>query len=278
MRETFSQRSGIGSPAAGSALGAILQAGELNKTDNPYPLPQKPMRVYGLYAVVYVLAGGGGYEDSNGHTQTVEAGDLILVLPTLGHRYGPLVGQSWHEVYLVFSGPVFELWEQQGLLDPRRPVRRLEPIDYWFNRLNSVIRPDAPANANEAATEVCRLQSVLSEALLEERVAGEDSDERRWLMRASALLETDASLERVAEQMTMSYPHFRRRFRKLSDRSPGRYRAERQIERACALMQQRDRPDKAIAAELGFCDEFHFSRRFKQITGLSPSQYRRSLP
>lgn len=76
------------------------------------------MRVLGSYALVYVVGGGGEYSDARGTRRQVSEGDLIWVFPDIPHAYGPARGGRWDEIYLVFDGPVFDLWRQRGLLDP----------------------------------------------------------------------------------------------------------------------------------------------------------------
>lgn len=251
-------------------------SGELIKTATD--LTMQPWRVFGRFAIVYVLDGAGRYADQRGGDRPITAGDLIVVFPKLGHVYGPQPGQRWHEVYLVFEGPVFDLWERQGLLRQDRPVLHLEPVARWRQRLADVLAPAGLASTQEATAEVLRLQMVLGEML-----AASDPElrgtERRWLAQARMLLEDDAtSLEEVARLMHCSYATFRRRFTRLAGCAPARFRGRRRIERACDLMHRGELSDKQIAATLGFCDEFHFSRSFKQAVGQSPRAYRRSLP
>lgn len=239
------------------------------------------MRVLGSYAVVYVVAGGGRFRDGRGHRAEVDAGDLLMLYPEIPHAYGPRPGGRWSEVFLVFDGPVFDLWRAHRLLDPARPVLRLEPPRRWageFARLVDDVRHSQPRSGLPM---VCRLQQVLAAAMTGPRVPGADADQR-WLAGATALLDADVRqetpLERVSAELAMSYDGFRKRFRRLAGVSPGRYRAMRVIDRACELMAETTLTDRQIAAQLGFCDQFHFSHRFRAIAGQSPRQFRATLP
>lgn len=139
--------------ATRSALGRISLAG---LSRNGRGIPRRPLRVLGAWAIVYVLDGGGRYEDANGLRLTLRAGDLLVVFPDLPHTYGPVGAARWTELYLVFDGPVFDLWRANGLLDPAQPVRHLEPIGYWERRLESVLgaphQPDAALPAESPQT------------------------------------------------------------------------------------------------------------------------------
>jgi AraC-like DNA-binding protein len=264
-----------------SELGGISMAGYIRNSRGVGP---RPMRVLGSYALVYLLEGGGRYGDANGHEQAIVPGDLIFVFPNLAHRYGPREGQVWTEIYFIFAGPVFELWERTALLDPRRPVSHAEPIEYWLPRFESVVgSPRLPGNPQAPPLlEVCRLQEVLSEALIGGQQGPDEEADMKWAARACAMLEAELSRDldvpRIARRLGMSYEGFRKRFTRLMGMPPNRYRAKRVIDRACELMHRGSMTDKQIAATLGFCDEFHFSKRFKQIAGCSPRAFRARLP
>jgi AraC-like DNA-binding protein len=255
--------------ATSCLLGRITLTGTIH---NSIGLPPKPMRVLGSYAVVYLLAGGGHYADANGCRQRVGAGDLLVLFPDLAHTYGPEPGGRWDEIYLVFEGPVFDLWRQSGLLTPAQPVHHLEPVRWWQQRLAGVVAPNLSTPERLAL-----LQAVLAGAL----AAGAQPEEA-WLRPARALLEADMDrelyVEDVARQLKLSPETFRKKFSRLAGLSPWHYRLTRIIDRACQLVHEGRLTNKEIAAQLGFSDEFHFSRRFKQITGRSPSQFRALIP
>ena len=178
--------------AARSPLGAISVAGFIRHSQG---LPAHPLRTLGSYALVYVIDGGGRYRDASGLTRSVRAGDLLLVFPDLPHTYGPEAGGHWTEWYVVFGGPVFDLWRRSGLLDPTEPVRHLEPVEAWSHRFATLLGEPAGGNGEVGSPllEVCRLQELLGAALTD---AGDRGEEAAWLARAKALLEADLELGR----------------------------------------------------------------------------------
>jgi AraC-like DNA-binding protein len=263
-----------------SRIGGISLAGTLrNSTGTGRP----KMRILGAYALVYVVRGGGRYEDALGQHHPVRPGDLITLFPDLAHRYGPArPGDNWDEIFLVFDGPVFATWDRQKLLRRRCPIHHVEPIDYWLHQLTWVVAGSEQPESLWPLLHVCRLQQVLAEALTMEAGGPTRGADARWLGRAKALLEADLRRDldpdALERQTGMPYDSFRRRFTRLVGTPPARYRAQRLMDRACALMQLGEWSNQQIARELGFCDAFHFSRRFKQLVGCCPRDFRRRVP
>lgn len=266
-------------PGASCPLGRISWSG-FNR--DPRGQMTGPMRPYGTYALVYLLDGSGEYRDAKGRRSRVRAGDLILTFPEIPRQYGGRIGSSWHEFYIIFDGPVFDLWRRQGLLDEARPVRTLQPIHYWSRRLEQTVR-SASQGERSALTEVCTLQDVLAEILELERRAAVHGANRKWLAEAYAILDNmDVSRSPdygpLTKALGLTYAGFRSRFTRLSGISPGRYLAQVQLRHACRLMESGDLKLRQIAERCGYSDEFHLSRRFKQLMGLTPREFRRRLP
>lgn len=263
------------------ALGAVTGAGYQVK-HRPWQAFERGHRYYGRFALVLLTEGAGRYEDDRGVCRDLEPGDVVVVLPDVGHRYGPRRGHGWREVFIVFDGPVFERWRRDGLLRPDRPVLRARPVERWAERVQRVLEPNASTEA-DALVEVCRVQQLLAELLADEGGSGVGPGRSPWLERAVELVESTipgppVDWDEVAERLHVSPATLRRRFRERLGVPPGRYRTRRMIERGCELMQQTDLTDQQIADRLGFCDGFYFSRCFKRVTGRSPRAYRASLP
>src|SRR4051812_15323247 len=91
-------------------------------------LPRARTRLLGSYAIVYLTQAEGRFSDTNGIEQDVRTGDLLLLFPDVGHSYGPKPGQNWNEFYIVFDGPVFDVWRRRGLISPSRPIHHIEPV------------------------------------------------------------------------------------------------------------------------------------------------------
>ena len=207
-------------------------------------------------------------------------GDLLMLYPDIAHGYGPGRDETWSEIFLVFDGPVFDLYRRQNLLDENRPIWQLSPIDYWLGRIQSVA---TTVGKESALQSICKLQLLIAEMRDHQRASGVNDTDRAWLARAMLLLEQtpsgpDFDLETVAEQLDTSYVGFRKRFVRLAGVSPGRFRSRAVMQRAAEMLRGPERSNREIAKQLGFCDEFHFSRRFNQMIGLSPREFLQQMP
>lgn len=224
------------------------------------------------FTLVYVTRGHGLYRDDRGVEMPVNAGDAIFVFPGIEHWYGPARGETWDEFYLVFEGSVFDLWRASGCLDEERPVVPLRPMDFWRDRILSLIGGARATSESELVRETVRLQELLADIVQAEQ---EDmGDDITWLKEAKSAIAKTMEVRLAARLMGQSYEGFRKRFRKLSGRSPGRYRTGLVMERACEMLSEPGVLLRDISDELGFCDEYHFSRQFSKTVGWSPSEYR----
>jgi AraC-like DNA-binding protein len=264
----------ISSPGPATPLGRIAGAGYIRRKTG-----YLPWRVLGQYALVYVLAGRGRYQDVHGPAVEVAAGDMLLLFPELAHRYGPGRAGAWDELHVIFEGRMFEAWREAGLLDPRRPVYRLLPVEEWQRRILQIAPAAGPDSPGGGAVGVSRLLTVLTEAEATRHGGGPPAPALPWLERARTLLETDLSrampMREAAARLGLSYETFRKAFGQQVGVSPARYRAARRLEAARALLRHTALTGRQIADSLGFPDEFSFSRRFKQAFGVSPREFRR---
>jgi AraC-like DNA-binding protein len=237
------------------------------------------LRRYPSYALVCLLDGLGYYRDSRGVSQSVVPGDLIWVSPGVAHTYGPQEGHSWSEFFVVFDGPVFDLWESRKMFAVLRPVQHLGAPNLWIERLTKVCQAST-RTANSAAAAIIDLQSILLDLIVLQTKASQPDEE--WLISAAHTIEwlstPNESLSRIAKTFGLSYETFRKRFTRRFGVSPQRYRMRHLMQKAIVLLNEQNLSVKETAYHLGFCDEFYFSRAFRKLTGRPPSSLRKNRP
>jgi len=260
------------------------KAGELRLAgalEDVQALDVNSMRVLGSYSMSYILEVDGFYQDGNGVQQDLRAGDAVMIYPDLAHAYGPKIGRSWRQIYVVFDGPQFDLLRQAGILAPSRPVWHLAPVDYWRRRLEEIFQPTVGVGESAAVRALGRFVNVLTDMAASSLEATRSATES-WLEDSLQLLAERSpkgwlSAQEVARRVGLSYENFRKQFARRTGESPGQYQKRRRVDHACAAIYQGSHGFKELAEELGFCDVFHFSKAFRQVVGETPSAFRRKV-
>jgi AraC family transcriptional regulator len=85
------------------------------------------------------------------------------------------------------------------------------------------------------------------------------------------------SLHALAKLVDLSPYYFCRAFKQSFGIPPHRYHVNRRIERAKALLAERESSVTDVALEVGFSETSSFSAAFRHTTGTTPTEYRRAL-
>jgi AraC-like DNA-binding protein len=254
-------------------LGRIALGGRfLDHTGTPLI---RDWQVRGAYSLACVTRGQGLYYDAFGRFQPLETGDLILVFPDIGHRYGPEGADTWDECFLIFEGPIFDLWRAVGLLRPAEPIIKLGvEADAWcsgvLERMESL----------EKEPTVGRFQELMITML--EPFAGQKPGFKPaapdWLLHAQARLdrvEESVEIESISKEVGIAVRTLQRQFHRATGLSPQQYRDERRLRIALELLTHIPGIKlRTVALRIGFADEYYFSRWFKRKVGVAPHQWR----
>jgi len=263
---------------AGTPLGRISYAGHHLDV---IMTKHMRMREWNTYSLVYVRNGNARFRDVEGKDIPVGGGDVMLMFPLHGYRYLVDPGTPWSEAFVQFSGPIFDLWHSNGLITPDDPVWHLEPVSYWWPRIEAVVAAQHAGARDSALGRICLLQSFLADGYASAHRPAAEQAKRDWVAQAEALLQEELGAypdwNALSGRLGMSYERFRKRFRELAGVSPARYRAIRRVAWAAELLGKRGHSLDHVAATCGYHDKFHFIKRFKAATGLTPTQYRRRM-
>ena len=260
------------------AHAALIGAGEIRHQQHSCQ-----RRILDDIALVYLVAGRGYFSVARGPAREVTPGDLLVLLPGIEHSYGPSVPGQWDEYWLMCSGSVFTGLQATGLLDSQRPLWRPglgAALRARFDslvaaRLTTAQQPRNPrvALANEASLAA---EALVLITLLAQADAVGAPEQPAWLIAACALLDDNLArpidLRQVARTSGLGYDAFRKAFSAAVGLPPARYRLERRIDRAKALLTAGSPPAR-VAEGLGFCDVYFFSRQFRQVTATTPGRF-----
>jgi AraC family transcriptional regulator len=102
----------------------------------------------------------------------------------------------------------------------------------------------------------------------------------QWQLRTiydfvEANLDRNITLDEMADLSRLSRSHFSRSFKAATGIGPHGFVRQRQIKRACELLQQKPAvPIETVARAVGFRSASVFRRAFQAVLGISPQEYR----
>lgn len=269
------------------ALGATaLSVGHTRITPgSPYPPVRHPDdhhfvwergRTLQAYQFALISEGSGRLQCAPDAEQirNVRAGDVILLVPGIWHRFAPDPETGWTENWIECRGPAFDHALDIGIFDPSKPLwAGGAEAEACFAEIHSLAVADALLNQPILSALGLRLLAALAQS---RRLPG-NADMRLYNRARRTLIEESGRprpLEQLAADLGVSYTTLRRVFRLHAGMSLKQYQTDVRIRRACELLRSSNKSVKEIAGHLGYSSAFHFSAQFSKITGLAPSVWR----
>jgi AraC-like DNA-binding protein/quercetin dioxygenase-like cupin family protein len=252
-------------------LGQLVLAGEV--VDDEPMMPSR-LRVMDAYVLSIVLDGEGSYRDAEGREERIVPGAHTIVPPGFAHWYGTDPGDRWTELFVVFTGALFDSLAEMNVLaqaGPRypRPVPSIEA-------LRTVLRTPTPSLRAAEHQLLAMADWLLDAEDVGAATPGRDlsTEIAGAVGRLADDLTGSVDLQSVAAESGLTYDTFRRRFTAQVGQTPSAFRTAHRLQTAATLLRLTDMTHREIARHLGFADEFHFSRRFRAQYGIPPRDYR----
>jgi AraC family transcriptional regulator len=124
-----------------------------------------------------------------------------------------------------------------------------------------------------AMLEVCVVERAVLASIRSPAGRLSKSNEQRIVDYVEANLCDDIGLDDLAQLAGLSRFHFMRAFKKTTDQSPYQYLLSRRVERAKALLEDKQISINEVAAAVGFKSSAHFIRTFRKAVGVTPGAY-----
>lgn len=272
---------------------SVLNAGHnrINKNEI-YPSPEHPAhyylnwdkgRVLNEYHMVYITRGRGVFESSGCKQQIINEGTVLMLFPDEWHRYKPDLKTGWDEYWVGFKGDIIDNIVRQQFFTGENAVMKIglhETIIQLFTEIIEQIRDERTGYQPLVSGIVTHLLGAIHSFLKHQNFPEEDITES-VINKARAILRTNLeqtiSMEKVAEELCISYSWFRKLFKAYTGIAPQQYLLQLKIEKAKMLLANRSRSIKEIAFSLNFESAFYFSKLFKEKVGVSPKEYRKKF-
>ncbi|MFA5263568.1 MAG: AraC family transcriptional regulator [Opitutaceae bacterium] len=257
---------------------------------SPYPPDQHPAdhhfdwehgRVIEALQLVLIANGRGCIETRVGGLIEIEAGAAFILLPGVWHRYRPDPATGWEESWIEIRGPIVDGLIRMGVCSAQAAVWRgalAAGIDSALAAVHALARTASPCFDPELAAQALGVLAIWARA-------GHDRPVQPRLLQAVVraehlLAERHAEpidISALVKRLGVSYPHFRRAFRRHTGFAPWQYVLNLRLSRARRLLAASDIKLDALASQLGFSSAFHLSAAFKRAFGVSPDHWRRQL-
>lgn len=234
-----------------------------------------------MYTLQLCRRGPMVYAVDRGPERVLPGPDLFWHHPRHHYRYHPgEAAGSWHHYYVTFRGPRARTLLEQGFM-PLAPggslhLAQAEPCERLFAELVRLVQPHPGQPQPEGTILLERLLLLLQAPPATADAVGAGILQLAEAIRAAPCQEYDFFL--AAQQLHVSYGHFRRRFAGLLGRPPHDYLLCCRMQRAAADLSRPGRQVKEAAWAAGYADPAQFSKLFRRQMGLSPRQFQVSLP
>lgn len=238
-------------------------------------------RILQEYQLVYISEGSGSFESANGGKHDIKPGMLFLLFPDEWHTYRPDPQTGWTQYWIGFKGVNIDERVRHGFFDSRSPVFDVgldEELVTMFMRAIEVA-------SNEKAFFQQMLAGIVNYMLgliyLLDGNSRLDQDNRiaRQINQARMLMhekiESDLTIQQIAEQSGLGYSVFRNKFKLYTGLSPATYFKSLKIQRGKELLTLTELSIKEIAYRLNFDSGDHFSNYFRNKVGMTPSEFRK---
>ena len=234
-------------------------------------------RVLNEYQLLYNPEGEGVFRSASCEETRLKPGDMFLLFPGEWHSYHPLPNTGWKSYWIGFKGKNMDDRVKAGFLTPEKPVYHVG----YSSDIERLYR-----SAYEQATKEEAYSQQLMAGIVNHLIGMMYSLERnielsknqthvdminRARLRIREALESDLTIQKVAEDLGVSYSNFRKLFKEFTGLSPATYQQELRLMRAKELLSTTDLTVKEIAYRLNFESPDYFSAKFKAKMGCKPS-------
>lgn len=232
------------------------------------------------YQLLYIIEGEGVFRSEHFSETRIREGDMFLLFPFERHSYHPLANVGWKKYWIGFKGQNMDDRVKAGFLNIGKPIYHVgfsgEIVQLYKTAFETAIK-EAPFHQQMLAGIVNHMVGIMyaleRNIELNRNYSHQDMINRARL-RIREAVESNLTIQEIAEELSVSYSNFRKLFKEYTGLSPAVYQQDLKLQRAKELLSTTDMSVKEIAYRLNFDSPDYFSAKFKIKTGRKPSEMR----
>ena len=235
-------------------------------------------RTLNEYQLLYNPEGEGVFESAHCPKTILKPGDMFLLFPGEWHSYHPNPRMGWKSYWIGFKGKNMDDRVKAGFLSPEKPIYHVgysAVIETLYKRAFEAAMEEAAYAQQMMAGLVNHLIGIMYS--LERNIELNKNQQQvdmvgKARLRIRESLESDVTIQKIAEELGVSYSNFRKLFKEYTGLSPATYQQELRLLRAKELLSTTELSIKEIAYRLNFESPDYFSAKFKAKMGCKPSE------
>jgi AraC-like DNA-binding protein len=235
-------------------------------------------RILNEYQLLYNPEGEGVFESTHCPKTQLKPGDMFLLFPGEWHTYHPNPRTGWKSNWIGFKGKNMDDRVKAGFLSPEKPIYHVgysAVIETLYKRAFEAAMEEAAYAQQMMAGLVNHLIGIMYS--LERNIELNKNQQQvdmvsKARLRIRESLESDVTIQTIAEELGVSYSNFRKLFKEYTGLSPATYQQELRLLRAKELLTTTELSIKEIAYRLNFESPDYFSAKFKAKMGFKPSE------
>ena len=235
-------------------------------------------RILNEYQLLYNPEGEGEFESTHCPKTQLKPGDMFLLFPGEWHTYHPNPRTGWKSNWIGFKGKNMDDRVKAGFLSPEKPIYHVgysAVIETLYKRAFEAAMEEAAYAQQMMAGLVNHLIGIMYS--LERNIELNKNQQQvdmvsKARLRIRESLESDVTIQTIAEELGVSYSNFRKLFKEYTGLSPATYQQELRLLRAKELLTTTELSITEIAYRLNFESPDYFSAKFKAKMGFKPSE------
>lgn len=280
----------LGLYVTGAGTDVVPVGAEYPQQNHPelYDFTWRAGRVLPEFQFIFVAEGNGEFESRETGLIEVNSGTVITLFPDVWHRYRPNSGSGWTEYWISLGGDLLFQWRQRGLLNPERPLTKLQDPSATVHLYQDIIDFVMQHPEQQAPMLAAHAMAVIASALEQTQTSAESLNVQDDPVRSKDPLVSESlrviwnnshqriSVEMIAKEVGVARRTLERHFKKQLGRTLLQELVACRIQRAKRLLRETHVPIKYVAYAAGFSSLSNLCKVFKRELGITPGDYRQS--